>query len=144
MLCTVALVCPAGSSVSGSTSTPMRMPGMAASGVGATVGVGIVSGVGGSSRPRRASGSPDGVGGWQAAARLATAPRLSRRSATRRVIMGAIVDFGCSMPPRTLFEKILDAHVVRDAPGEPTLLYIDLHLIHEVTTPQAFEGLRLS
>ena len=48
------------------------------------------------------------------------------------------------MPPRTLFEKIWDAHVVREAPGEPTLLYIDLHLIHEVTTPQAFEGLRLS
>jgi len=48
------------------------------------------------------------------------------------------------MAPRTLFEKIWDAHVVREAPGEPTLLYIDLHLIHEVTTPQAFEGLRLS
>ena len=48
------------------------------------------------------------------------------------------------MPPRTLFEKIWDAHVVRDAPGEPTLLYIDLHLVHEVTSPQAFEGLRLS
>jgi 3-isopropylmalate/(R)-2-methylmalate dehydratase large subunit len=48
------------------------------------------------------------------------------------------------MPARTLFEKIWDAHVVREAPGEPTLLYIDLHLIHEVTTPQAFEGLRLS
>src|ERR671930_1209125 len=48
------------------------------------------------------------------------------------------------MPPRTLFEKIWDAHVVREAPGEPTLLYVDLHLIHEVTTPQAFEGLRLS
>jgi 3-isopropylmalate/(R)-2-methylmalate dehydratase large subunit len=48
------------------------------------------------------------------------------------------------MPPRTLFEKIWDAHVVRDVPGEPTLLYIDLHLVHEVTSPQAFEGLRLS
>ncbi len=47
------------------------------------------------------------------------------------------------MPARTLFEKIWDAHVVHEAPGEPTLLYIDLHLIHEVTTPQAFEGLRL-
>jgi 3-isopropylmalate/(R)-2-methylmalate dehydratase large subunit len=43
---------------------------------------------------------------------------------------------------RTLFEKLWDAHVVREAPGEPTLLYIDLHLIHEVTSPQAFEGLR--
>jgi 3-isopropylmalate/(R)-2-methylmalate dehydratase large subunit len=48
------------------------------------------------------------------------------------------------MPPRTLFEKIWDAHVVREVPGEPTLLYIDLHLVHEVTTPQAFEGLRLT
>jgi 3-isopropylmalate/(R)-2-methylmalate dehydratase large subunit len=48
------------------------------------------------------------------------------------------------MPPRTLFDKIWDAHVAREAPGEPTLLYIDLHLVHEVTSPQAFEGLRLS
>jgi 3-isopropylmalate/(R)-2-methylmalate dehydratase large subunit len=48
------------------------------------------------------------------------------------------------MPPRTLFEKIWDAHVVREAPGEPTLLYIDLHLVHEVTSPQAFDGLRMS
>jgi 3-isopropylmalate/(R)-2-methylmalate dehydratase large subunit len=48
------------------------------------------------------------------------------------------------MPGRTIFEKIWDAHVVRDVPGEPSLLYIDLHLVHEVTTPQAFEGLRLA
>ncbi|MCH1867360.1 3-isopropylmalate dehydratase large subunit [Nocardioides sp. CFH 31398] len=45
---------------------------------------------------------------------------------------------------RTLAEKVWDEHVVRTAPGEPDLLYIDLHLIHEVTSPQAFEGLRLS
>src|SRR5688572_19855339 len=44
--------------------------------------------------------------------------------------------------PRTLFEKVWDAHVVRSAEGEPDLLYIDLHLIHEVTSPQAFDGLR--
>jgi 3-isopropylmalate/(R)-2-methylmalate dehydratase large subunit len=44
--------------------------------------------------------------------------------------------------PRTLFEKVWDAHVVRAARDEPTLLYIDLHLVHEVTSPQAFEGLR--
>jgi len=43
---------------------------------------------------------------------------------------------------RTLFEKVWDAHLVRAAEGEPALLYIDLHLIHEVTSPQAFEGLR--
>ncbi len=45
---------------------------------------------------------------------------------------------------RTLAEKIWDAHVVRSAEGEPDLLYIDLHLIHEVTSPQAFDGLRLA
>ncbi|MGH3647967.1 MAG: 3-isopropylmalate dehydratase large subunit [Micromonosporaceae bacterium] len=42
----------------------------------------------------------------------------------------------------TLAEKIWDAHVVRRADGEPDLLYIDLHLLHEVTSPQAFDGLR--
>jgi len=46
--------------------------------------------------------------------------------------------------PKTLFEKIWDAHVVREAAGEPALLYIDLHLVHEVTSPQAFEALRLT
>src|SRR5947209_18995868 len=44
--------------------------------------------------------------------------------------------------PRTLFEKVWDAHIVRAAANEPALLYIDLHLVHEVTSPQAFEGLR--
>src|SRR6266542_5411014 len=45
---------------------------------------------------------------------------------------------------RTLAEKVWDEHVVRTADGEPDLLYIDLHLIHEVTSPQAFDGLRLA
>ncbi|HET6685323.1 MAG TPA: 3-isopropylmalate dehydratase large subunit [Jiangellaceae bacterium] len=45
---------------------------------------------------------------------------------------------------RTLAEKIWDAHLVHQADGEPDLLYIDLHLVHEVTSPQAFEGLRLA
>ena len=45
---------------------------------------------------------------------------------------------------KTLREKVWDAHVVRAAEGEPDLLYIDLHLVHEVTSPQAFEGLRLA
>ena len=45
---------------------------------------------------------------------------------------------------RTLAEKIWDSHVVHAAQGEPDLLYIDLHLVHEVTSPQAFEGLRLA
>ena len=46
--------------------------------------------------------------------------------------------------PRTLFEKIWQSHVVCEPAGQPTLLYIDLHLVHEVTSPQAFEGLRLA
>ncbi len=45
---------------------------------------------------------------------------------------------------RTLAEKVWDAHVVRRAEGEPDLVYIDLHLVHEVTSPQAFDGLRLA
>jgi 3-isopropylmalate/(R)-2-methylmalate dehydratase large subunit len=44
----------------------------------------------------------------------------------------------------TLFEKVWNAHVVSEIPGGPALLYVDLHLVHEVTSPQAFEGLRLS
>jgi 3-isopropylmalate/(R)-2-methylmalate dehydratase large subunit len=46
--------------------------------------------------------------------------------------------------PRTLAEKIWDRHLVRSEPGETDLLYIDLHLVHEVTSPQAFDGLRLT
>jgi 3-isopropylmalate/(R)-2-methylmalate dehydratase large subunit len=46
--------------------------------------------------------------------------------------------------PRTMSQKIWDDHVVRAAPGEPDLLYIDLHLVHEVTSPQAFDGLRMA
>ena len=45
---------------------------------------------------------------------------------------------------KTLAEKIWQEHVVRAKEGEPDLIYIDLHLIHEVTSPQAFDGLRLS
>src|SRR5215467_636661 len=44
--------------------------------------------------------------------------------------------------PRTLFEKIWDEHVVATPAGQPALLYVDLHLVHEVTSPQAFDGLR--
>ncbi len=46
------------------------------------------------------------------------------------------------MIPKTLFDKIWDSHVVRSIPGGPDILYIDRHYIHEVTSPQAFEGLR--
>ena len=48
------------------------------------------------------------------------------------------------MAAKTLFERIWESHVVAEPPGEPALLYVDLHLIHEVTSPQAFEGLRLA
>jgi 3-isopropylmalate/(R)-2-methylmalate dehydratase large subunit len=44
--------------------------------------------------------------------------------------------------PRTIIEKLWDSHVVAEQPGAPTLIYIDLHLVHEVTSPQAFSGLR--
>ncbi len=46
--------------------------------------------------------------------------------------------------PRTIIQKIWDNHVVQSEAGKPDLLYIDLHLVHEVTSPQAFEGLRLA
>ncbi len=46
--------------------------------------------------------------------------------------------------PQTMLDKVWDDHVVRHASGEPDLLYVDMHLIHEVTSPQAFEGLALS
>jgi 3-isopropylmalate/(R)-2-methylmalate dehydratase large subunit len=45
---------------------------------------------------------------------------------------------------KTLFDKIWESHVVAEPPGEPALLFVDLHLIHEVTSPQAFDGLRLA
>ncbi|MFT3969896.1 MAG: 3-isopropylmalate dehydratase large subunit [Micropruina sp.] len=45
---------------------------------------------------------------------------------------------------KTLSDKVWENHVVRSAPGEPDLLYIDLHLVHEVTSPQAFDGLRMA
>src|SRR5437016_5171120 len=44
--------------------------------------------------------------------------------------------------PRTIIERVWDSHVVHEQAGAPTLLYIDLHLVHEVTSPQAFSGLR--
>ncbi|HJQ96400.1 MAG TPA: 3-isopropylmalate dehydratase large subunit [Acidimicrobiia bacterium] len=47
------------------------------------------------------------------------------------------------MSGKTLFEKVWDSHLVRSADGEPDLLYVDMHLIHEVTSPQAFDSLRM-
>jgi 3-isopropylmalate/(R)-2-methylmalate dehydratase large subunit len=49
-----------------------------------------------------------------------------------------------SSQPKTLFEKVWEKHIVVEPAGEPTVLYIDLQLLHEVTSPQAFEGLRLA
>src|SRR5215471_12001075 len=49
-----------------------------------------------------------------------------------------------SKMPTTLLDKIWDAHVVYQEPDRPALIYVDLHLVHEVTSPQAFEGLRLA
>ena len=48
------------------------------------------------------------------------------------------------MPSKTMFEKIWEDHVVHEAPGQQAIIYIDLHLVHEVTSPQAFDGLRLA
>src|SRR5260370_3851346 len=84
---------------------------------------------------------PQGRGG-ACAARGAGGTR--ERSEGSRRLSGAPEANGPagSSAPRTLAEKIWDAHVVRSADGEPDLLYIDLHLVHEVTSPQAFDGLR--
>src|SRR4029450_6677576 len=60
-------------------------------------------------------------------------PRGSAPHVERKTVMG-----------KTLTEKVWDEHVVRSNEGEPDLLYIDLHLIHEVPSPQAFDGLRLA
>jgi len=46
--------------------------------------------------------------------------------------------------PKTMYEKIWDAHLVRQSEGDTSIIYVDLHLVHEVTSPQAFEGLRLA
>src|SRR3972149_173062 len=65
-------------------------------------------------------------------------------SDTGQAAPGASLLEGTNVKPKTLFEKIWDAHVVHAEAGKPTLLYVDLHLVHEVTSPQAFEGLRLA
>ena len=49
---------------------------------------------------------------------------------------------GAVRQPRTLYEKVWDSHVVTHEAGAPAVLFIDLHLVHEVTSPQAFQGLR--
>jgi 3-isopropylmalate/(R)-2-methylmalate dehydratase large subunit len=54
------------------------------------------------------------------------------------------VTSSATAPPTTLAQKVWDRHVVHEGSGEPDLLYVDLHLVHEVTSPQAFDGLRLT
>src|ERR1051326_433456 len=61
--------------------------------------------------------------------------------ATRRITQSRMMGMN---RPRTLFEKLWDAHIVSRAGERSALLYIDLHLVHEVTSPQAFDGLRLA
>jgi 3-isopropylmalate/(R)-2-methylmalate dehydratase large subunit len=48
------------------------------------------------------------------------------------------------MMPQTLFEKIWNSHVVHEEVGKPAILYVDCHLVHEVTSPQAFDGMRIA
>lgn len=48
------------------------------------------------------------------------------------------------MPPKTMFEKIWEEHIVHEEPGQDAIVYVDLHLVHEVTSPQAFDGLRMT
>ena len=70
-------------------------------------------------------------------AREASAARVTARSCAEAA--GTLASM-----PATLSDKVWDRHVVRRATGEPDLLYIDLHLVHEVTSPQAFDGLRIA
>ena len=68
--------------------------------------------------------------------RLSQYPRaLDKANRPARMKVNAL------MAPRTLYEKIWDAHIVHEAPGQPALIYIDRHLLHEGTSPQAFSGL---
>ena len=84
--------------------------------------------------PRRPSARPRGADGARRDA------RVDARGADLR----QLCRHGRPLTARTLFDRIWEPHVVDEQPGEPTLLYIDLHLVHEVTSPQAFEGLRLA
>ena len=65
-------------------------------------------------------------------------------SPTIRLVKVAVKTLINTMPTKTMYEKIWDEHKVRTMPDGLTILYIDAHLIHEVTSPQAFEGLRVA
>ena len=101
-------------------------------------------------RPRQTGGGlqlgePAGPVALEGAAARQRSCRRPRRSIRCPLVKNSISE--CETPvasPTTLPEKVWQRHVVRSAPGEPDLLYIDLHLVHEVTSPQAFDGLRLA
>ena len=58
-------------------------------------------------------------------------------------LVNRIISKRCYMPS-TMFDKIWESHIVHEEVGKPTILYVDLHLVHEVTSAQAFEGLRIA
>ena len=75
-----------------------------------------------------------------------TIPNMSELSSlgmTRLQLTTSGPPYPDRMSGRTLFEKVWENHLVRHVPGEPDLLYVDLHLVHEVTSPQAFDSLRM-
>ena len=74
----------------------------------------------------------------------ADAATMSHRAILASQYARRQVQKGGAAVGKTLAEKLWDSHVVRSAPGEPDLLYVDMHLVHEVTSPQAFDGLRLT
>src|SRR6266851_2273285 len=75
---------------------------------------------------------------------VSTIPGPSRLKASHGRSKPAAGRVGLSLMAATLAQKLWESHVVRATPGEPDLLYVDLHLVHEVTSPQAFEGLRMA
>src|SRR5438445_5982019 len=100
---------------------------------------------------RRASRGGLSGGRWRLGDRsrprwLRTRPQLSRRLpggvAAADPVINRLQSRSVMASARTLFEKIWNRHVVVQEPDCPAILYVDLHLVHEVTSPQAFEGLR--
>ncbi len=88
-------------------------------------------------------GSPLGPGpGWSGSQRRRRVCSTGRQTEGRNRESGELIRM--AETPRTLSEKVWDSHVVHVGDDEPDILFIDLHLIHEVTSPQAFDGLRLA
>ena len=94
---------------------------------------------------RTGGGGPRG--GWACYNRQSAASKRRRGADWHFLTSGTIDDTAMGTnpnSPRTMFRKIWDEHAVHTEPGQQTILYIDLQLVHEVTSPQAFEGLRLA